>query len=221
MVENGHQSIDTVASLEHEASRLRGTLVARLALRAEQQSPSHYVDSLRRLEGVQAHTSLQSEVWSLDSGAQLVTALHLEGVRHLSVAEIPAFTHEKARSSSGKFGPGTYFGAGNLKGETVELLAARANHAYDASMTGAFLLLDRSQVKDTARNLRDGLGLPHPQVISSIQNAPLTEYLEGYAINGQGLAGAIIFSDKDRTAAEVVVSPSATHLIQATPSPLT
>jgi hypothetical protein len=221
MTESARQSVDAVASLEHEASRLRGTLVAKLALQAEQQSPSAYVDSLRRLEGVRAHLSLQSEVWSLDSGAQLVTALHLEGVRHLSVAEIQAFSHDKARSSSGKFGPGTYFGAGALKGETVDLLAARANYAYDASITGAFLLLDRSQVKDTARNLRDGLGLPHPQVVTSIQNAPLTEYLEGYAVGGQGIAGAIIFSDKDRTAAEVVVSPSATHLIQATPSSLT
>ncbi len=217
MTESAPRQLSDIAHLEQEGSRLRGTLVARLALKAELQSPSAYVDALRQMEHVQVETSASSSVWGLESGAQLITAMTIAGVRHLSMSEIPAFTKEKADASSGKYGPGTYFGAGNLRGETVELLAARAQHAYDASLHGSFLLLDRSQVLQSARQLRAGLGMPHPSIKSNIQNAPLTQYLEGYVVDGHPIAGAVIFADKDRTSAEIVVAPSATNLIQANP----
>jgi hypothetical protein len=141
-----------------------------------------------------------------DGKATLLSGAELAGIWHYSANQIDLFTEDEATESIGKFGRGTYFGAGELNGETVDFLKSRDTIRHDAKLTGNVLTVVRDDVQDVARQLKTINGLPQSGFKSSIKNAPLTDLLETTDVAGQQV-DAILITMQEGNSAELVVLP--------------
>lgn len=207
-----YRPIETIASLERAPSRVLGTLVTRRSLDVAPpvEIASWGLQALGTLRGVEARASRSSSLFRIGNDAEVVTHTSLSGLQHVSTGPIDRFTREGAMGSSGKFGRGTYFGAGSLSGETVDLLnkAGNTQHVVDAS--GTFLLVDRRKVREVAVVLGRGLGQTESPIKSTIQNAPLIDLASQYSVDNTQISGVVVFMNEARSAAEIVISPDAT-----------
>lgn len=218
MKAEAYRPIELVADLERAPSRVLGSLMTKRSLEV---APAAEVASwgmraLSALPGIEAQASRQSSLFRIGEGAEVITHTHIRGLRHTSNASIERFTREGAMRSSGKFGRGTYFGAGNLGGETVDLLNRAGNVEHIADVDGAFLLVDRRMVKEVASVLGKGLGHSESPIRSNIQNAPLIDLASQYMIGDVPISGVVVFMNGERSAAEVVMAPAATEAVSIT-----
>lgn len=143
---------------------------------------------------------------AFEDKATLFAGAEVEGLWHYSATRIDHFTEDEAAKRKGKFGSGTYFGAGELSGETVDLLRAGDTVRHDAKFTGNVLAVSRDNVLDVAEQLKALNGLPPTRLRSSIQNAPLTDLLNAVEISGQQV-DAVLITMSDGNAAELAVLP--------------
>ncbi len=212
MTTESHRSIETVADLRLAPSRVVGSLISKMSL--EVASPAELaswgMQALGALPGVEAHADRRSALFSIGGGAEVISRAQLRGLQHISQAPIDQFTREGAQRSSGKFGRGTYFGVGDLGGETVDLLNRAGNVQHTTDASGSFLLVDRRMVREVAQILGGGLGHEVSPIRSNIQNAPLIDLASQYVIGDEPISGVVVFMNDDRTAAEIVIAPQAT-----------
>lgn len=195
-----------------ETSRIRGDLYDRLKAKRLGETaladPSVAVADI--LPGLSGEAKASTPV--LDGKATLVTGAEVSGLWHYSGAAIDKFTEDKV--GGGKFGRGTYFGVGEISGETVDALLSGGSIKHDAGFAGNVLALDRGQVKDVLDDLRTLQGLPRPGFRSSMQTGPVTDLAEGVAFEGHGVDAVMIYMDPERQGAEVIVLPHATENIR-------
>ena len=154
-----------------------------------------------------------------DGKATVLGGVEIAGMSHISVSEIDRFETDKIGSSGGKFGVGTYFALGNLKGETADDLVGRYESGdavkHEAKAAGNFLVVDRKNVLALNDDIRKVLGEPEPGFKSSIRNAPqLTTKLQAFQVNVQPIDGVIILMSDEDPSAEVIIMPGSTPKIE-------
>lgn len=195
---------------KHE-SRLRGRLLEKTraiggsALAGDVAREPSVADILPGLNG-----KAESSTVVMGGKATLVAGADITGAWHYSRGRVDQFTAEKAGRTGGKFGKGTYFGIGELRGETVDGLKAGGNIRHDVGFAGNILVVDRAQVKDVLGDLRTVRGLPQPGFQSSIQNGPVADLVEGMSFAGHPVNAVMVYMDPERQGAEMIVLPSAT-----------
>jgi hypothetical protein len=152
----------------------------------------------------------------LDGAATLISGVRIaSGLWHLTPDVITKFKREKAAASRGKFGVGTYFGLGDLGGETVDLLRTTARFTHKVGFEGAVLAVDRDQVKGVVAGLRTLRGEAPTRLSWNSQTGPLTDLADGVTFGDGVLVKAVlVYMDPERTSAELVVLPSATEHIR-------
>lgn len=146
-----------------------------------------------------------------DGKTTLLQDADVSGLWHYSVNDIKEFSEATAQKSDGKFGRGTYFGVGDLKGETVDGLRSDSIHKYSASFRGTIAVVQRDHVLAVAADLRLAQYVSSPGFKTNIQNAPLTDLFSMYAYTTS--IDAVLVVMDEAGAAELVVSPAATNQI--------
>lgn len=169
------------------------------------------VDSLRSL-GLDVQVNQNQGTIERLKHAEIVRGVDIHGLVHISRGRIEQF--EEGKGVSGKFGEGTYFAAGNLTGETYDLLSTPGNVAHAASAEGlSVLFVNRSEIRELDSDLKERAGIPTTKLKTTIRNANITD-LSSQA--GLEIDSVVIFMDDERTAAEVIVLPHATSQITVT-----
>lgn len=177
---------------------------------AEPQSAG--VETLRRL-GLDVHVDPEVAHTEQIGSAEITRGLDIHGLVHISETSKNQFEEAKT-GRLGKFGDGTYFAAGNLTGETYNLLKVPGNVLHSATVDDvSVLFVDRSQVRLLDDELKMRAGIPESKLKTTIQNANLTDHSRQAGLE---VDAVVIFMDEERTAAEIVVLPHATSRISIT-----
>ncbi len=177
-------------------------------------------DRLRSIPGTAMTASSNSYMTEIfDGKATVLGNVEISGMSHISIGEIEEFTLDKVGKGGGKFGVGTYFALGNLKGETAGSLVDRYESGdavrHDSKTTGNFLVMDRKSILAINEDIKNALGEPASNIRSSIRNSPdLTTKLQNFRINGQSIDGVVILMSSEDPSAEVIIMPSATSKIE-------
>lgn len=141
--------------------------------------------------------------------AEVATDIVLDGLVHISRGSIDQFHRDKV-GPNGKFGLGTYFAAGELTGETYDLLATHGSTVHAAKSKGTAMIVDRDKVKELEGFLKEQAGLPQSGLKTRIPNADIT------GLAPEGVDMLVVFMDRERSAAEIVVFPHAVGEIEVT-----
>jgi len=152
----------------------------------------------------------------LEGSVVFLEGAHVSGLWHYSVDHIGEFSEEVAKRQGGKFGHGTYFGAGDLKGETVELLKAEGTIRHGAVFDGNVAVVHRYDVLRAAEYLKREKNMPISRIKTSIPNAPLTDLFDDVNFDGRSIDAVMVLMDQEGGAVELVVAPKATHQITIT-----
>jgi hypothetical protein len=196
-----------------ETSRIRGDLYERYkARKLGERALSAPLDVAEVLPGLTGEAEASTAV--LGDKATLITGADVAGLWHYSGTRIDRFTEDKASGSGGKFGRGTYFGVGEISGETVDALINGGNVRHEAGFSGNMLAFDRNQVRGVLDDLRSLQGLSQPNLRSSMQTGPVTDLVEGAAFDGHSVDAVMIYMDPERQGAEIIVLPHATENIR-------
>jgi hypothetical protein len=192
-------------SYSETGSRLRisGSFYRKSGHTALESRPGIDISTLK-VPGLSGNAQEATPVFS--GRATLLSGAELEGIWHYSASPLEHFTEDEAAKRKGKFGKGTYFGAGELSGETVDLLRSGDTIKHDTKFTGNILAVPRDNVLGIASQLETANGLPQSRLKSSIQNAPLTDLLETIDIAGQKV-DAVLITMREGSAAELAVLP--------------
>lgn len=169
------------------------------------------------MQGVALTWQPTSAIYNVFEGNALaVSQATISGIKHISLQQEPitTFTAEKAAKATGKFGQGTYFGAGSLTGDTVDLISERyatgSGWEYTAQLTGNFLVFDHARVKQLKAEMQNQLKIPKERLVNNTSNfRQLTQWVAGCSIKGEAVDAAIIVMSKQNPSAEVVVFPHA------------
>jgi len=175
--------------------------------------------SLIAATAVTAETDLKNDSETeyhpaLDGKAVLAVGAHIDSLWHYSPSRISQFSKERAEDASGKYGKGTYFGIGDLGGETVDILKSGNNIRHDAEFTGNLLAVDLENVVDVIQRLKKLKGLPTSRLKSNVANGTLTDLVEGLTLEGGQVDAVLVYRDTTRTTAELVVLPSAIDKVE-------
>ncbi len=170
--------------------------------------PRVAVEIFEKMAGVSVRSTPETRKFNLFEGkARALQGVTIAGAEHRSFHQIGKFTKEGA-AKSGKFGQGTYFSLGELKGETMDGLRASDVYAHGASVTGNFMVVDRKQIKDVASLIRASAGMPEKNFKSSVRNEPdFTTLAKLISTNGNRFDGVIILMDDEGKSAELIVMP--------------
>lgn len=160
------------------------------------------------LEGLGLNGSLGETVELFDGKARLQAGAVLQGLWHYSEGRIERFSEDSVTDHGGKFGKGTYFGAGELVGETVDDLKSKGAIRHEVNFAGNVLALARDDVVEVAARLREANGEAPTKLKSSIPNADLTALLGGMDFDGRK-PDAVLVTMSEGRAAELVVLPHA------------
>lgn len=194
-----------------EKQKLRGKLIeqrriGKAAMAASENSTA--LPSEAYMPGLFGTVEKVSEV--LDGKAMLAKGTNASGLWHASLGTITQFSREKAESTGGKFGRGTYLGLNILQGETVNGLFANGAIWHDVELHDTnILIIDRVNVKAVASSLRQLQGLPEPGFTDSRQQAPLSELVEDVVLDDSEVDCVMVYMDSPRLTAEAVLLPRA------------
>lgn len=187
------------------STQLKGTLVRQHE--AMHPSQSEGLAALATL-GVSVEQGEDSTVTALGP-AEVATDIVLDGLVHISRGSIDQFHRDKV-GPNGKFGLGTYFAAGELTGETYDLLATHGSTVHAAKSKGTAMIVDRDKVKELEGFLKEQAGLPQSGLKTRIPNADIT------GLAPEGVDMLVVFMDRERSAAEIVIFPHAVGEIEVT-----
>jgi hypothetical protein len=209
-------SADTI---DRPHSRLRGTLVGTVGERAMRlatgidpatsERSSERTANLAELEIAGLMGSAREIMPILDDETTLLIGAEMSGMWHYSSGRIDNFSEAVAENNSGKFGRGTYFGIGDLRGETIDFLKDGDTIRHDVAFTGNVMVVDRRHVIQVAEKIKTQRGLPSSRVRASTPTSPLTDLIEGVKYDGQTVDAILVVMDKDKTSAELIVTPKA------------
>jgi hypothetical protein len=173
-----------------------------LALASETLHASVVQEHLPGVEGV-----AKEALPAFDNRATLVVDAEVEGPWHYSASAIDTFTRERSEEATGKFGTGTYFGVGDLSGETVDGLKAGDSVKHEIGFKGNVLVVDRKNVVGLSRHIDELQGRRISRLRTTVQTSPITDRLRGTAIDGHAVSAVMVYMDPERTSGELVVLP--------------
>jgi hypothetical protein len=168
-------------------------------------------DRLIAIPGIRITTNDSSYTAEAFGGkATVLGGVEIAGMSHISLNEIEEFQPDKVARGGGKFGIGTYFALGNLKGETAGDLVGRYESGdavrHDSKAMGNFLVMNRRDILSINEDIRIALGEPEPRIKTSLRNAPnLTTKLQNLQFNGQPIDGVIIIEGRSRKTSEALL----------------
>ncbi len=110
------------------------------------------------IDGVQIELGNDTETLNLESGAVGYSDVLVRGLWHRSVREIGHFRDEKV-SFGGKHGMGTYVGAGEIGGTSLDSLKGETCYEYKLELSGNVLVVPFETYDDTSWELLERLGL--------------------------------------------------------------
>jgi hypothetical protein len=143
----------------------------------------------------------------LDGQATLVVGAEVTGPWHYSHGRLEEFSKEGAEASRCKLGTGTYFGVGDLTGETVDGLKSDGSIRHEISFSGNVLVVDRERVVEVSKSLDKMKGRPVSRLRMPI--APIADRASGAVFGGHSVQAVMVYMDPERTSGEMIVLPHA------------
>ncbi|HEX6462353.1 MAG TPA: hypothetical protein VFZ58_03750 [Candidatus Saccharimonadales bacterium] len=187
-----------------EAAKPDAAIVGSIALSSETLRTSVVEEYMPGFKG-EAYEALSV----LDNKATFIIDAEITGAWHYSPDRIEKFSREGAEASEGNFGTGTYFGIGELTGETVDYLKSGNNIKHEICFSGNILVVDRNKVVDASHELKKKQG----QAVSRLRMpiAPIVDQAKGVDLNGQPIHAVMIYVSPERVSGELIVLPNATE----------
>lgn len=143
----------------------------------------------------------------LDGKATFIVGAEVTGPWHYSSSRIEEFSREGAEASRGKLGTGSYFGVGDLTGETVDGLKSDGSIKYQVGFSGNILAVDRDGVVEVSRLLDEMHGRRLSRLRMPI--APIADRAKGAAFEGHPVQAVMVYMDPTKQTGELVVLPEA------------